>query len=76
MTHSSTRAQQNSKSQGLCSRPVSIPPFIFFIRDTESGSWDPMVCGYTIQKPMPGQAYVWGYLAARVGVMSRSERGL
>jgi endoglucanase len=27
--------------------------------------WDPMVCEYTIQKPMAGQAYVWGYLAAR-----------
>jgi endoglucanase len=27
--------------------------------------WDPMVCEYTIHKPMAGQAYVWGYLAAR-----------
>jgi len=30
--------------------------------------WDPMVCEYTIQKPMAGQAYVWGYLAARAGI--------
>lgn len=27
--------------------------------------WDPMICEYTIQKPMAGNAYVWGYLAAR-----------
>jgi endoglucanase len=27
--------------------------------------WDPMVCEYTVHKPMAGQAYVWGYLAAR-----------
>jgi endoglucanase len=30
--------------------------------------WDPMVCEYTIQKPMAGQAYVWGYLAARAKI--------
>jgi endoglucanase len=30
--------------------------------------WDPMVCEYTIQKPMAGQAYVWGYLAARARI--------
>jgi len=30
--------------------------------------WDPMVCEYTIQKPMAGQAYVWGYLAARTKI--------
>jgi len=35
--------------------------------------WDPMVCEYTIQKPMAGQAYVWGYLAAR---NSQTERRL
>jgi endoglucanase len=29
--------------------------------------WDPMVCEYTIHKPMAGHAYVWGYLAARAG---------
>ena len=27
--------------------------------------WDPMVCEYTVHKPMAGNAYVWGYLAAR-----------
>jgi endoglucanase len=27
--------------------------------------WDPIVCEYTIQKPMAANAYVWGYLAAR-----------
>ncbi len=27
--------------------------------------WDPMVCEYTVHKPMAGTAYVWGYLAAR-----------
>jgi len=27
--------------------------------------WDPMVCEYTVHKPMAGHAYVWGYLAAR-----------
>jgi endoglucanase len=30
--------------------------------------WDPMVCEYTIQKPLAGQAYVWGYLAARAKI--------
>jgi len=30
--------------------------------------WDPMICEYTIQKPMAGQAYVWGYLAARAKI--------
>jgi len=27
--------------------------------------WDPMVCEYTVHRPMAGNAYVWGYLAAR-----------
>ena len=27
--------------------------------------WDPLVCEYTVHKPMAGTAYVWGYLAAR-----------
>ena len=27
--------------------------------------WDPFVCEYTVHKPMAGNAYVWGYLAAR-----------
>jgi endoglucanase len=27
--------------------------------------WDPMVCEYTVHKPMAGNAYIWGYLAAR-----------
>jgi hypothetical protein len=27
-----------------------------------------MVCEYTIQKPLAGQAYVWGYLAARAKI--------
>ena len=27
--------------------------------------WDPMVCEYTVHKPMAGTAYIWGYLAAR-----------
>ena len=27
--------------------------------------WDPLVCEYTVHKPMAGNAYVWGYLAAR-----------
>jgi endoglucanase len=27
--------------------------------------WDPMVCEYTVHKPMAGNAFVWGYLAAR-----------
>ena len=27
--------------------------------------WDPMLCEFTIQRPMAGNAYVWGYLAAR-----------
>jgi endoglucanase len=27
--------------------------------------WDPFECEYTIHKPMAGNAYVWGYLAAR-----------
>ena len=27
--------------------------------------WDPMICEYTVHKPMAGNAYVWGYLAAR-----------
>lgn len=26
--------------------------------------WDPMICEYTIQRPMAGNAFVWGYLAA------------
>ncbi|MGC8640107.1 MAG: glycoside hydrolase family 9 protein [Isosphaeraceae bacterium] len=26
--------------------------------------WDPMLCEYTVQRPMAGNAYVWGYLAA------------
>ena len=26
--------------------------------------WDPMLCEYTVHKPMAGNAYVWGYLAA------------
>ncbi len=26
--------------------------------------WDPLVCEYTVHKPMAGNAYVWGYLAA------------
>lgn len=30
--------------------------------------WDPMVCEYTIHKPMAGTAYVWGYLAARAAI--------
>ena len=30
--------------------------------------WDPMVCEYTVHKPMAGQAYVWGYLAARARI--------
>ena len=30
--------------------------------------WDPMVCEYTIHKPMAGNAYVWGYLAARARI--------
>jgi hypothetical protein len=36
--------------------------------------WDPMVCEYTIQKPMAGQAYVWGYLAARARQGAQSEQ--
>lgn len=27
--------------------------------------WDPLVCEYTVHKPMAGNIYVWGYLAAR-----------
>jgi endoglucanase len=35
--------------------------------------WDPMVCEYTIHKPMAGQAYVWGYLAARAKITAPVE---
>jgi endoglucanase len=35
--------------------------------------WDPMVCEYTIQKPMAGQAYIWGYLAARARITKPTE---
>jgi len=34
--------------------------------------WDPMVCEYTVHKPMAGTAYVWGYLAARPKQATRS----
>ncbi len=27
--------------------------------------WNPLSCEYTVHKPMAGNAYVWGYLAAR-----------
>jgi endoglucanase len=37
--------------------------------------WDPMVCEYTIQKPMAGQAYVWGYLAARAKISGEVKAG-
>jgi endoglucanase len=37
--------------------------------------WDPMVCEYTIQKPMAGQAYVWGYLAARAKITGPAKAG-
>jgi endoglucanase len=37
--------------------------------------WDPMVCEYTIQKPMAGQAYVWGYLAARARITGAAKAG-
>ena len=37
--------------------------------------WDPMVCEYTIHKPMAGQAYVWGYLAARAKISAPVEAG-
>ncbi len=33
--------------------------------------WDPMVCEYTVHKPMAGHAYVWGYLAARAPLARR-----
>ena len=34
--------------------------------------WDPMVCEYTVHRPMAGNAYVWGYLAARPKQATRS----
>ena len=43
--------------------------------------WDPMVCEFTVHKPMAGTAYVWGYLAARAKQPTpavrneRTERG-
>lgn len=36
--------------------------------------WDPMVCEYTVHKPMAGNAYVWGYLAARPKQAKGSEK--
>jgi hypothetical protein len=37
--------------------------------------WDPMVCEYTVHLPMAGNAYVWGYLAARGDHSSPSAGG-
>jgi endoglucanase len=36
--------------------------------------WDPMVCEYTVHKPMAGTAYVWGYLAARAAITKPAEK--
>ena len=47
--------------------PVFYPPFKEWpaLEAYWDVFWDPLECEYTIHKPMAGNAYVWGYLAAR-----------